>query len=53
MKEMKYSKERKIEILATGFDLATDEINQKGLDVLDKTKYEILKMRFREELKIK
>lgn len=38
---------------ATGFDLATDEINQKGLDVLDKTKYEILKMRFREELKIK
>ena len=38
---------------ATGFDLATDEINQKGLDVLEKTKYEILKMRFREELKIK
>ena len=27
---------------ATGFDLATDEINQKGLDVLDKTKYQIL-----------
>ena len=37
---------------ATGFDDRPDIINQKGLDVLDKIKYEILKMRFQEELKI-
>lgn len=36
---------------ATGFDDRPDVINQKGLDILDKTKYEILKMRYREELK--
>ena len=38
---------------ATGFDDRPDVINKKGLDILDKTKYEILKMRFQEELKIK
>lgn len=37
---------------ATGFDDRKDIINQKGLDILDNAKYEILKMRFREELKI-
>ena len=31
----------------------TDVINQKGIDILDKVKYELLKQRFREDLEIK
>lgn len=35
---------------ATEFDDRPDVINQKGLDILDKIKYEILKMRFKEDI---
>lgn len=44
-----YLKEKGFEIVF----LALQGSQNYGLDVLEKTKYEILKMRFREELKIK
>ncbi len=35
----------------TGFDDRPDTINQKGIEVLDKVKFELLKRKFREDLK--